>query len=443
MRTILKILGLLALISALAALSLIIYDYVKTHQALPAKTFIGEVDVSLLNQENALAKLKNYSLAQLFSPLITIEVEAARYSFPPEKLGIYILYEKTIQKAFEITHRDSYLEDLRERMTKEATVAPLVLGLNKQQLKAVFAALADETCQAPKDASMVLNEKSGGYHIEPEELGKEVNVDKNIESFKAALYQGERTFSLLIDYRRPRITEKELRAHPPVYRLSAYTTYYGKHDSPNRIHNIKLVSSWIDGTIIMPGESFSVAEILGDVTEEQGFKEAFVIIKGELVPLLGGGSCQIATTLYNAISLADLKILERRNHSFYFNIYPLGRDAAVYPEQVDFKFENDSPHPILLKSMATDRKLSFRIYGTPTGRKVNFSSAKVLGQSPSGEFAPMPLSSVIENDIAFRTEVVRTVYEKKGTKIKEETIRSRYKLYGDKENVPIKEPEPR
>jgi len=443
MRTILKILGFLALILSLTALALIIYDFVKTHQALPAKTFIVKVDVSFLNQEEALAKLKKYSLAQLFSSLVTIEVEAARYSFPPDKLGIYVLYEETIQKAFKLTHRDSYLEDLRERMTKEATVAPLVLGLNEPQLKAVFAALGEEIRQAPKNASIVINEKTGGYHIEPEELGKEVKVASNLEAFKAALHRGETTFSLHIDYHRPKITEEELRAYPPVHRLSAYTTYYGKHDSPNRIHNIKLVSSWIDGTILMPGESFSVAEILGDVTEEQGFKEAFVIIKGELVPLLGGGSCQIATTLYNAVSLADLKILERRNHSFYFNIYPLGRDAAVYPEQVDFKFENDSPHPILLKSMATDRKLSFRIYGTPTGRKVNFSSAKVLGQSPSGEFAPMPLSSVIENDIAFRTEVVRTVYGKNGTKIKEEAIRSRYKLYGDKENVPIKEPEPR
>jgi vancomycin resistance protein YoaR len=270
-----------------------------------------------------------------------------------------------------------------------------------------------------------------------------VNIEKTIARFGTGLYEGERTLPIIIDYSHPKIKEEDLRAHPPIYRLSAYTTYYGTHDSPNRIHNIKLISSWMDGTLMMPGDQFSVAEILGEVTEEQGFKEAFVIVKGELVPLLGGGACQIATTLYNAVAIADLKVLERRNHSFYFNIYPLGRDAGVYPEQLDFKFENDTPNPILIKTIATDRGLSFRLYGTPTGKRVKFSPAKIYGRSDSGEFIPMSLSSVIEKDVPFKTEIARTVYDENGSKIKEETILSRYKMYGDKENVPIKKPEPR
>jgi vancomycin resistance protein YoaR len=443
MRTILKILAALALLSILAVLSLLAYDYLRTREAFPPKTFIAGVDLSLLNREKALARLENFSVSQLFSPLITLEVEAAPYSFAPEKLGIVVLYKESIQKGFEITHRGSYLEHLKERITKEALVAPLVLGIHEEQLKAVLEALADEIRTAPEDASMTFYEKGGGYNIKPHTVGKEVNIQKSVAQFEAFLYEGKKTIPLVIDYTDPRIKEEDLRAHPPVYRLSAYTTYYGSHDSPNRIHNIKLISSWMDGTLVMPGDSLSVTEILGDVTEEQGFKEAFVIVKGELVPLLGGGACQIATTLYNAVSLADLKVLERRNHSFYFNIYPLGRDAGVYPEQLDFKFENDSPYPILIKTAATDRGLSFKLYGTPNGKKVKFSSAKVYGRSDSDEYIPMSLSSVIEQDIPFKTEVVRTVFDKNGKPLKEETILSRYKLYGDKENVPIKRPEPR
>jgi len=161
------------------------------------------------------------------------------------------------------------------------------------------------------------------------------------------------------------------------------------------------------------------------------------------VPQLGGGTCQIGTTLFNSVSLADLEILSRRNHSFYFNIYPLGRDATVYPGQVDFKFRNNTGHPILIKAVATNKKLSFRIYGTPTGKKVDFSPPSIFLMGEDGVFHPASLRQVIDSDSPFRTTVTRTVKDAQGNILKEETIRSYYKLYGEKTNVPIKRPEPR
>lgn len=439
----LKITGVFAFASVLLAMSTISYDYVRTRSAFPPKTFIGTIDVSGLTQDEAIAKLKSIPLSSVFTPLITLESDVTRFSFPPEKLGIYLLYEETVKNAFEITHKDNYFKQLKQRITKEKALTPLILGIDEDRLKAVLEAIAPEIRSSPKDASIIYYEETGGYHIEPEDLGRKVNIVKSIDQFKTALYKGERVIPIAIDYTYPRIREKDLRAYPPVYRLSAYTTYYGRHDSPNRIHNIKLIASWIDGTLLMPGDVFSVGDTIGEYTPERGFKEAFVIYGGELVPMFGGGTCQIGTTLYNAVALADLKVLQRRNHSFYFNIYPLGRDATVYPGQVDFKFENDTGHPILIKALATNKRLSFRIYGTPTGRKVEFSPASVFGRSPSGKYVPMSLKRVIASNIPFKTVVTRTVYDKEEKKIKEETIHSFYKLYGEKENVPIRRPEPR
>jgi hypothetical protein len=193
----------------------------------------------------------------------------------------------------------------------------------------------------------------------------------------------------------------------------------------------------------MPGDIFSAAEILGEVTPERGFKEAFVIINGELVPTLGGGSCQIATTLYNAVALADLKVLERRNHSFYFNIYPLGRDAGVYPGQLDFKFENDSSYPVLIKALATNKRLSFRLYGTPSGKKVAFSNPEVYLLGLNKKYLPATIEAVLAADRPFKIVVTRRVYDAAGKVLKEEAINSHYKLYGEKSNVPIARPEPR
>jgi vancomycin resistance protein YoaR len=194
--------------------------------------------------------------------------------------------------------------------------------------------------------------------------------------------------------------------------------------------------------MLMPGDAFSLADSIGDFTPERGFKEAFVIYGGVLVPQLGGRTCQIGTTLFNAISLADLELLQRQNHSFYFNIYPLGRDATVYPGQKDLKFRNNTGHPALIKAVATNRRLSFRVYGTPTGKSVKFSNPSVFILTEAG-YKPATVRQVLDADRPFRTIVTRTVFDAAGKQIMEEKLISHYKLYGEKSNVPIARPEPR
>ncbi|MEA3494046.1 MAG: VanW family protein, partial [Candidatus Margulisiibacteriota bacterium] len=412
MRTTLKLAGFFAFASLLIAVSMVSYDYIKTRGAFPPKTYIYTVDVSSLTKGEAERKLKKIPLAELYAPCVSFEAEGKYYSFPPDEAGVYLLIKETVGNAFSMTHQDNYIDELKERISVGAVYAPLILGIDEDQLEKVLEKFAKKIETEPKDAGIVFYEDTGGYHIEPEIPGRKIDIDKTIKRFKASLYQEGGATPVKINYSYPAIKELELRASPPIHKLSAYTTYYGSHDSPNRIHNIKLIASWIDGTLLMPGKEFSVAEILGDVGPEQGFKEAFVIVGGELIPLLGGGACQIATTLYNAVALADLEILQRKNHSFYFNIYPLGRDAGVYPGQVDFKFKNDSGHPLLIKTVATKRKLSFRIYGTPSGKKVRFSGASILGKDGSGKYVPMTLKKVIDLDVPFRTLVTRKVYDK-------------------------------
>jgi len=442
LRTLLRTLALLAAVSLIVAVGFVIYDYFQAQGNFPYETYIGSVDVSGLNQSQALEKLRELKASQVFSPLITIEADQLTFVFPPETAGLGIDHEKSVKEAFAATHRNGYLKDLKERFQRGPLRLKPVFTLDEGRLASVIEALAAEINASPRDATIILYEETGGYNIEPENAGKEVRIKDSIELFKSRLAQGERTFPLIIEHSAPRVTEADLRAQPPVYRLSAFTTYYGTHDSPNRIHNIKLIASWLEGTLLMSGESFSLARALGDITPERGFKEAYTIIGGELVPSLGGGACQIATTLYNAVSLADLKIIQRRNHSFYFNIYPLGRDATVYPGQLDFKFENDTGQPILIKAAATNRRLSFRIYGTPNGKTVKFSSPSVE-MLAEGRFRPATVKEVLDADNPFKTTVTRSVFDAGGKLLKSETISSYYKLYGEKSNVPIARPEPR
>jgi len=433
-----------AIVSAVTALIFLLVDFYKTKDAFPPGSFIGRLPVSGLTRPEAIELIRQTPASQIFQPTVSFHIGEEAFTFPVEELGIYVVADQAVDQAFSLTHKENYIKELQKRLQKEEILLPLILDLDDDLASDILKELAGQINSTPREAAITLNEFTGAYHITPDSPGRLLNSEKTIASARSALGLGKSDLEIVVDYYlQPRITEAVLRAAPPVHRLSSYTTYYGKHDSPNRIHNIKLIASWINNTILLSGETFSLLDKIGDFDAGRGFKEAFVIVGHELVPQLGGGTCQIGTTLYNAVALADLEIIARRNHSFYFNIYPLGRDATVYPGQADFKFRNDTPYPILIIAYADNKKLFFRFFGTPNGKRVDFSPAEVFLLDEEGSFRPSTLREVIAADRPFRTVVTRTVYDVKDKKLKEETIRSFYKLYGEKTNVPIRRAEPR
>ena len=140
--------------------------------------------------------------------------------------------------------------------------------------------------------------------------------------------------------------------------------------SSNRIHNVHLMADFIDGTVIAPGEVFSFNDVVGERTAERGFLEGQEIIGSLVLPSIGGGVCQTATTLFNDAFELGLPILARTNHNLYLSHYPLGRDATVSWGGPDFQFRNDLKHGLLIKTSYTDSTLTFTFYGTNEHRRV-------------------------------------------------------------------------
>ena len=151
--------------------------------------------------------------------------------------------------------------------------------------------------------------------------------------------------------------------------ISTFTTDMGTSSS-NRIHNVQLMAQYIDGTVIKPGDTFSFNDRVGPRTVERGFREGQMIIGSLLLPAIGGGVCQTATTLFNNAFELGLPIVERHNHSFYISHYPMGRDATVSWGGPDFVFKNDLKTGILIKTRYTDSTLTFSFYGTDPQRRV-------------------------------------------------------------------------
>ncbi len=136
--------------------------------------------------------------------------------------------------------------------------------------------------------------------------------------------------------------------------------------SANRVNNIARTTDFINGVILLPGDQFSFNDIVGQRTEQRGFKPAGAYINGKLIDDIGGGICQSSTTLYNAALLANLKIVSRRNHSMTVGYVPVGQDATVDFGNIDFVFENDTGYPIRIEMTHADSRLNTRIFGTKT-----------------------------------------------------------------------------
>ena len=166
----------------------------------------------------------------------------------------------------------------------------------------------------------------------------------------------------------PKVTTAAAQAMGIKGTVGSYETVYG--GDPNRIHNVQLVAHLVDNKLIAPGATFSFNGTTGERSAEKGFLEAPVIVNGELQTGLGGGVCQVSTTVFNAAYEAGLRITARTNHSLYISHYPLGRDATVNYPDTDLKFVNDTGHWLLLRTWVGSSSLTVALYGTPQHRRI-------------------------------------------------------------------------
>jgi vancomycin resistance protein YoaR len=213
--------------------------------------------------------------------------------------------------------------------------------------------------------------------------------------------------------------------------VSSYTTVYG--GIANRIHNVQLVAHLVDGKLIAPGATFSFNQATGARTAAKGFLAAPVIINGEVQTGLGGGVCQVSTTVFNAAFEAGLEITQRTNHALYISHYPQGRDATVDYPDVDLKFVNDTPHWLLLRTFVGSSELTVSLYGTPLHRKVVSTTTPLVqvGAPPVKKTIDpslKPGETVVDDpgEAAFHTSVHRLVYGPSGKLLHDDTWYSSY-----------------
>ena len=200
-----------------------------------------------------------------------------------------------------------------------------------------------------------------------------VGVDFNIEQAQQIIdSEKKEEYKIALQITNPEVSINDIGLDAFPNLLAEFSTKYDA-SAKNRTINLKLASDKINGTVIMPGEVFSYNKVVGKRTIEAGYKEATIYENGQVTSGLGGGICQISTTLYNAAVGANLNITSRRNHMFTTSYVPAGKDATVAWGSTDFKFKNSRDYPIKIESTVNGGIAKVRIYGLKTDNEYNIT----------------------------------------------------------------------
>ena len=251
---------------------------------------------------------------------------------------------------------EEFLKQIKEKLqdikTTDITIEIPVVNTNPEQIN--IEKIHEEICKEPQDAY---------FTKEPFAVYPEVNgINFDLEEAKKILEEEKEAYIIKLTITKPKITLDKIGPEAFPEKLATFSTRYDVSDK-DRTTNLELASEKINGTVVLSGDVFSYNKTVGARTAGAGYKNAKIYESGKVVDGLGGGICQISSTLYNAVLLANLEIVERRNHQFTTSYIEAGRDATVVYGSTDFKFKNTRKYPIRLVATAKNGIATVSVYG--------------------------------------------------------------------------------
>ncbi len=261
------------------------------------------------------------------------------------------------------------------------------LALNKDTLQQMLSAIEPQVDRQAANARFHFDELTGQLiALSQSRTGRALDIGASVKAINDALLGGEHSVALVVHETQPAVSDTATAQELSITELlpnGEQTSYfYGSHTE--RVQNITTAAGRFDGVLVAPGETFSMGEALGDVSLDNGFTEALIIYGGHTIKGVGGGVCQVSTTLFRTVFFAGFPVVERVPHAYRVSYYEetasgrdaslAGLDATVYFPLVDFKFKNDSPNWILMETSVSGDSLTWKFYSTYDGRTVKWDT---------------------------------------------------------------------
>jgi len=290
----------------------------------------------------------------------------------------------------------------------------------------------NEICKPAQDAYYDKTE-TGGIVVRDEIIGVELDKDELKKAIEKVNNMEKATLPANII--QPKKTKKELEANLFSTTLGSYTSDFSS-SSENRASNVKKAAEAVNGKILMPGDTFSYNGTIGNPSLANGYKVASVFENGKTAQGVGGGVCQVSSTLYSAVLYADLSVVERHNHSLTVGYVPNGQDATVSYGSLDFRFKNNTEYPVKINSVVNGRKLTVSIIGAKYSpeRKIEITNKTVSTIEPTQTETPDPSLPEGTRKVTssgkkgYVVDTYKTVYENGVKKSSNKITRSTYKM---------------
>ena len=347
--------------------------------------YLDDVYVGGLTRAEAIDEYETY-IKGIDRLKLTFTTGVGSFSTTFKDIDLEISAEEAVETAFAYGRRGNILCRYKEIKDLENDNAILVpeKTINENKLRDIIETESSDIVTEPKNAS--ITRQDGQFIVTDGVVGTTVMVDDTIEALKELLAdvwkQKDVRIPAVVEEKQPQYTAEDFEKIDSI--LGQKQTEYNSGNT-SRAQNLTTGASKISGTVLMPGEQFSVYNAASPFTEENGYANAGQYVNDELVDGLGGGICQVSTTLYNAVLQAELQVDERYPHSLTVSYVPLGMDAAIAGDYMDFKFTNSTEYPIYIEGYAGGGSISFAIYGHETrdsNRSIYYESKTVETYEP-------------------------------------------------------------
>lgn len=408
------------------------YSDVKAADTIVDGISAGDINLGGLTKEEAVAKIQEY-VAGYTGKQVEFLVDSNSAVATIGELGYYWKNQEIVDDAISQCKKGNVIERFKERadMAKEGKSYTIEYDVNNEVMTETINNYCSQFNVPHVNAS--LTKSGGGFTYTEESTGRMIDMDTTVNQFHDFLLNtwdgndAQLQVTVVDDY--PVATVADCQKVTDV--LGSYSTSYtGGSSNYNRNHNIENGANLLNGTVVYPGETFSANALLEPWTESNGWKSAGTYVNGKVENSLGGGICQVSSTLYNALLYSEVEIVERYPHSMSVGYVPLSQDAALAGTWKDLKFANNTDAPVYIEAYCSNNTITFNIYGHETrssGRTIEFISEKT-GTVPSQEVVtedpglPAGYRAVTSSGhTGYSAHLIKRVYEN-GSLVSEEVI---------------------
>ncbi len=413
---------LLLLIVTVFAGSFVMFYAIMNQNTIAKGVFVNGISLSGLTKSEAYSKLQN-DLKTAGNIKVVLKYNERQFVLPSDDVKISYDYDAIVNEAYSIGKNGNFINRIKTiyDVSKDGKNLEYSPTANFNGLDKFVMDVSKSIDKNPVDAKIYVS--GGKINITNDISGLKVDVNKTIENIKSAvknvLMTGDK------DYVEVPVTVKKVDADIKASELSmikseivSFSTQFNTGDA-NRSENLAVAAKAVNGKLLMPGQVFSLNKTLGPRIIQNGYKEAPVIIGNKLVPDIGGGVCQVATTLYNAALRADMKIDERYHHTFPVGYVSPGQDATISGDVLDLKFENPTKYPIYIESYISGNNFVVNFYGYPEdpGKRIDIYSEIVEKYEPKVTYVDDPtlpegVTKVdVEKHTGYKVNTYRLIYE--------------------------------